>query len=257
MTKLNGGRRQVEQRSGSAAAMDCDGRQRGRIRLPTASAVSPLTLPGSLSSVNRRPRGGRLSPAQILRSACFFISITGLAANHAQLAAQEVTSVAPPAATVENVLPATLSDDEYPDAQPLPAEGTDISIVTDPACGKESRTGNLYVADCHVVITYKDRMLEADHIEYNSDTGDVDYDRTRRSNHRGDPGAHGGEPRDYQPEDADGAILRCGGARWAVRARPWREREQGAGNRQRRPTRLRAPSVIPTATHFCLPAEWW
>lgn len=82
--------------------------------------------------------------------------------------------MAPPAATVENVLPATLSDDEYPDAQPLPAEGTDISIVTDPACGKESRTGNLYVADCHVVITYKDRVLEADHIEYNSDTGDVD-----------------------------------------------------------------------------------
>jgi LPS-assembly protein len=32
----------------------------------------------------------------------------------------------------------------------------------------------LYVADCGVVITYRDRTLRADHIEYNRDTGDVD-----------------------------------------------------------------------------------
>jgi len=137
-----------------------------------------MALPGSPSSVNRRPRGGRFSPAQILRSACFFISITGLAANHAQLAGQEVTTAAPPANAVENapaeVLPAALADTEYPDAVAIAEPGRDISIVTDPVCGKESRSGNLYVADCHVVITYRNRVLEADHIEYNSDTGDVD-----------------------------------------------------------------------------------
>jgi LPS-assembly protein len=58
----------------------------------------------------------------------------------------------------------------------LPGPATDVSIVADKTCGdgKESHTGNLFVADCHVVITYKDRRLEADHIQYNSDTGDVD-----------------------------------------------------------------------------------
>jgi LPS-assembly protein len=144
------------------------------MELPASSAAIRLARPGSLSSVGRRPRGGRFSPAQILLSACFFISITGLAANHAQLAAQEVTSVAPPAATVENALYPELSGTQYPDAELIPPPSTEVSIVTDDICGKESRTGNLFVADCHVAITYRGWVLQADHIEYNSDTGDVD-----------------------------------------------------------------------------------
>jgi LPS-assembly protein len=82
--------------------------------------------------------------------------------------------VAPPAAAVENALPAELSDTQYPDATPIPPPATDVLIATDPDCGKESTDGHLYVADCGVVITYRDRTLRADHIEYNRDTGDVD-----------------------------------------------------------------------------------
>jgi LPS-assembly protein len=63
---------------------------------------------------------------------------------------------------------------QYPDAAPIPPPGTEVSIDTDKICGKESRTGDLYVADCHVTVTYRDRVLQADHIEYHSDTGDVD-----------------------------------------------------------------------------------
>ena len=82
--------------------------------------------------------------------------------------------MAPPAAAVENALPAELSDTQYPDATPIPPPATDVLIATDPDCGKESTDGHLYVADCGVVITYRDRTLRADHIEYNRDTGDVD-----------------------------------------------------------------------------------
>ena len=174
VTNLNDRRREFRQRSGPAAEADPAGRRRGLIGLKSSSAAIWLALPGSLSSVDRRPRDGRLSLAQILRSVCFFISITGLAANHAQLLAQEVTSVAPPAPAVENALPDAPGAVEYPDAVPIPAPGTDVSIATDKICGKESSDGHLYVADCHVVITYRDRVLQADHIEYNSDTGDVD-----------------------------------------------------------------------------------
>ena len=82
--------------------------------------------------------------------------------------------MAPPAAAVENALPAELSDTQYPDATPIPGPGTEVSISTDKICGKESTDGHLYVADCGVVITYRDRTLAADHVEYNSDTDDVD-----------------------------------------------------------------------------------
>ena len=82
--------------------------------------------------------------------------------------------MAPPAAAVENALPSELSDTQYPDATPIPPPATDVLIATDPDCGKESTDGHLYVADCGVVITYRDRTLAADHIEYNRDTGDVD-----------------------------------------------------------------------------------
>ncbi len=167
VTKLNGRQRRVEQRSGLPFLA---GRRRGPISSKSSSAAFAVALPESPPSVDRRPRGGRLSPAQILRSACFFISITGLAANHAQLAAQEVTSVAPPTAAVENALPDAPGAAQYPDAVPIPGAATDVSIVSD----TQSRTGSLSTLDGSVVITYRNRVLRADHIVYNSDTGDAD-----------------------------------------------------------------------------------
>ncbi len=247
-----------------------------------------MALPGSPSSVNRRPRGGRLSPAQILRSACFFISITGLAANHAQLAGQEVTTAAPPANAVENapaeVLPAALADTEYPDAVAIAEPGTDISIVTDPVCGKESRSGNLYVADCHVVITYRNRVLEADHIEYNSDTGDVDMtghvvvtiaetqERIEASHGTinlktqmgrffdvvGSVGAKAGSRGQGAGNGVQGAGDRDGqGTGSGYKGAGDRRPEAGDKRDRERGWRLRGRSATPTTIRFCLPGGWW
>jgi LPS-assembly protein len=83
--------------------------------------------------------------------------------------------VAPPAAAVENALPdapAAADGTQYPDATPIPEPGTDLHIETSP--GTQTIAGNLYILDGNVKVTYKDDTLQADHIEYNRDTGDVD-----------------------------------------------------------------------------------
>jgi LPS-assembly protein len=49
-------------------------------------------------------------------------------------------------------------------------QGTKVTIEsTDP----QTRTGSVYTLDKDVVITYGDRVIKADHIEYDSDSGDV------------------------------------------------------------------------------------
>lgn len=59
----------------------------------------------------------------------------------------------------------------YPDAVPIPAadQGTPIHIESD----TQSKSGARSILDGHAVITFRDRVLEADHIEYDSDSGDV------------------------------------------------------------------------------------
>jgi LPS-assembly protein len=152
-------------------------RRRGSIRVLSSSAASRATLLKSLSSVARHPRDGSFSPAQILRNVCFlFISITLSGANHRQLAAQQVTTVAPPRNTAADALPDaptvpdSAGDAKYPDAEPIPLPGSDVHIEsTEP----QTMAGGLYTLDGNVVVTYRDRTLKADHIEYDSDSGDV------------------------------------------------------------------------------------
>ena len=67
---------------------------------PAQSALS-----GTCSKDACRRHGRRVFPARILWSVCFFISTTGLPANYAHLAAQQVTTVAPPRADAGEVLP--------------------------------------------------------------------------------------------------------------------------------------------------------
>jgi LPS-assembly protein len=105
---------------------------------------------------------------KVLRSACFFISITLSVANHPHLAAQQVTTVAPPPATEKNTLP---DAPDYPDAVPIPTGGDQIDITSDNPQSVSS--AGLTILDGKVVITYRDRTLQADHMEYNSQTGDV------------------------------------------------------------------------------------
>jgi LPS-assembly protein len=100
------------------------------------------------------------------------------------LAAQQVTTVAPLPITAQSV-PGDADFSQYPDAVPIPPPGSDVSIVTGPG-SVQSHEGDVYTLDrgtcvetagapsqCQVVITFRDRVLKADHIEYNKETGDV------------------------------------------------------------------------------------
>jgi LPS-assembly protein len=135
-------------------------------------------------------RGGHFLSARVLQSICIFISITVLSANRAHLFAQQVTTVAPPpgsaqtdAAEPQTAWPDAPGDAQYPDAEPIPLPGTPFSIVTGHD-SVQSHEGSVYTLDrgacvdkdeslCGVVITLRDRVLRADHIEYDSATGDV------------------------------------------------------------------------------------
>ena len=144
--------------------------------------VRVTNLNGGQPAIAHRSRGPRFSSAIVLRSVCFFISITAVAANYAHLAAQQVTTVAPPPDTVQNSgarpTQADLTASQYPDAVLIPSPGTPVQIETAPD-GVQSHAGNLYILDRGAVITLpgrpprRDRVLQADHIEFNSDTGDV------------------------------------------------------------------------------------
>ena len=143
--------------------------------LQIAIAASNSALCVVSSSGAGCPRGRRFTAANVLRSVFFSISITVLFANHPHLAAQEVTTVAPLPGGVANAVPDALPDApgmvRYPDATPVPSadRSTPIHIESD----TQSKSGTTAVLDGHAVITYKDRILQADHIEYDSDSGDI------------------------------------------------------------------------------------
>jgi LPS-assembly protein len=77
--------------------------------------------------------------------------------------------VAPPRGAAADALPDAPGAVEYPDAEPIPLPGSDVQLVMD----RQTFAGSVYTLDGNVVITYKDRTLSADHVEYDSDTGDV------------------------------------------------------------------------------------
>ncbi|ODU54150.1 MAG: organic solvent tolerance protein [Acidobacteriales bacterium 59-55] len=99
-----------------------------------------------------------------------------IAASHPQLAAQEVTSEATPVASAAVADAAALPDKpspaKYPEAVVLPPTDNAETVVME--SDTQSKTGSRYVLDGNVVITYGDRKLEADHIEYDSATGELE-----------------------------------------------------------------------------------
>ena len=119
----------------------------------------------------------------LIRTSFFFISITLFAANLRLLRAQELSNPLPPAAAAETSSSTQLpsapgEDDAQQDAPPYPVaqvidnkpQGTKVVIES---TNPQTRTGSLYTLDKDVVITYGDRVIHADHIEYDSDSGDV------------------------------------------------------------------------------------
>ncbi|WP_263373571.1 LPS-assembly protein LptD [Granulicella aggregans] len=136
-----------------------------------------------------------------LRGYALFISITLFAVNSELLMGQQLASSLPPGAGVDAlVAPGTSSSQipagpTHPDTTatngtqdigaqdgdgslPFPAavvvqgkdRGTPVKIES---TNPQTRVGSLYTLDKDVVITYGDRIIQADHVEYDSDTGDV------------------------------------------------------------------------------------
>lgn len=92
-----------------------------------------------------------------------------MVASHPQLRAQELSNQEPAAQLPES--PAAQAQ-RYPDAVVLPAPEDSSTIVIE-SSGPQKKTGSRYTLDGDVVITYKDRRVEADHIDYDADTGEL------------------------------------------------------------------------------------
>jgi LPS-assembly protein len=102
-----------------------------------------------------------------LTAVSLLITIMVIAASHPHLLAQEVTTPATPAAN----LPDAPGVVRYPVAEVVPE--TDDTTLVEIKSDTQSKQGSLYVLDGDVEINYRDRVIRADHIEYNTDTGEL------------------------------------------------------------------------------------
>ena len=91
--------------------------------------------------------------------------MTGL--SHPPVRAQEVTTKAPPVA-----LPEAPQTTQYPVAQVVP-DSTPTSLAVIESDDPQTKVGSLYTLDKNVVIEYRGYRVEADHVEYDSDSGDM------------------------------------------------------------------------------------
>jgi LPS-assembly protein len=107
-----------------------------------------------------------------LKTIYLLITITVIAASHPHLAAQEVTTQAPPQASVSSGLPDTPGEARYPEAEVVPPVDDRTTVVIE-SNGPQTKTGSVYTLDDDVKITYRDRIVRADHIEYDTDTGEL------------------------------------------------------------------------------------
>jgi LPS-assembly protein len=106
-----------------------------------------------------------------LKTIYLLITITVIATSHPHLAAQEVTTQAPPQAAVPSGLPDTPGEVRYPEAEVLPP--VDDRATAETAADTLSRTGSVLILDGNVVVTYRDRIVKADHIEYDKATEEL------------------------------------------------------------------------------------
>jgi LPS-assembly protein len=97
-----------------------------------------------------------------------------LAASHPHLLAQEVTIQAtPPGAAGESSssLPDGPEALRYPVAEVLPSDDDLTTVTTEE--DTLTRNGSVLILDGDVEIHYRDRVVKADHIEYDQDTGEL------------------------------------------------------------------------------------
>ena len=103
----------------------------------------------------------------VLKTVYLLITITMFEASHPHLLAQQVTTTATSVAG----LPDAPGVQRYPAADVLPPadDTTEVTIESD----TQSKLGSRYVLDGGVVVNYRDRIIKADHIEYDTETGDL------------------------------------------------------------------------------------
>jgi len=110
----------------------------------------------------------------------FFITITLFGAACNSLCAQQITTQAPPttisaaaeAAPQVVQLPEAPSQIAYPVAHAVVAAEAAEKVAIE-SSGSQTYKGGVYVLDKEVVLIYKDRRVEADHVEYDSNSGEV------------------------------------------------------------------------------------
>lgn len=123
----------------------------------------------------RRRAIGSVRPSvarSALKTIYLLITITAIAASHPHLAAQEVTTQAPPQTFFSTELPETPGESRYPVAELLsPVDDKTTAVIE--SNRPQTKVGSVYTADDDVVITYRDRVVRADHIEYDTDTGEL------------------------------------------------------------------------------------
>jgi LPS-assembly protein len=160
-------------------------------RLPLPVMLFGRSKYNKLSAVLGRFWGGRpkSSVGSALKTVYLLITITVFAASHPHLVAQQVTTQATP----DTALPDAPGAVRYPVAEVLPAvdDTTDVTIESD----TQSKLGSRYVLDGDVVITYRDRVVKADHVEYDTETGELTADGhlhvTGGANHEDIVASHG------------------------------------------------------------------
>lgn len=112
-------------------------------------------------------------------NAFLLLSIMLIQANSGYVWAQEVSPAAPPSqsqatasGTVAAQFPDAPGEVDYPVAQVIPAKD-DRTAVEIESTNPQVKVGTHYTLDKDVVITYGDRTIRADHIEYDSETGEA------------------------------------------------------------------------------------
>ncbi|WP_255550998.1 LPS assembly protein LptD [Granulicella sp. dw_53] len=146
------------------------------IRWIAEDRVKLLQVERTAGVKNRVWRISHLTRARrLLYSVYFFITITAVAVRHPQVWAQEVTNQATPQSSLPNE-PSTASSssdsEQYPIAQVLPGPDDSTKVVIE-SSGPQSKIGTKFILDNDVVITYGDRKVQADHVEYDTETGDL------------------------------------------------------------------------------------
>jgi LPS-assembly protein len=170
---------------------ECRSEEGQAVRAAARSKRNPVG-----KTFNKRPFG-KASTEKLFGKAFFktfftvslLITITLSAASHPHLLAQQVTTQATPGAS----LPDAPGSAHYPVAEVVPPvdDSTAVEIESD----TQSKLGSRYVLDGDVVIKYRDRTIKADHIEYETETGELRADGhfhvTGGANHEDIAASHG------------------------------------------------------------------